>query len=175
MVYTKGITDVSYYQPLLGIFLMSAEAIYCIREPYVSVAYSKGRFRETAVYAYIEAGLNIGLSISLYNFLGLAGIALGTFIAMTYRAIAHVAYLRNHILHRQFKKGIMRLLLSFSVFIISLILTSIVKVNVNSYFQWMAYALVVSVITGVVTVIIWYIFDKAALKDLFKIINRRKI
>lgn len=94
-VYTTNITDANYLQPVFAVLLVLAEFVYCIRDPYVAVAYASGKFRETSKYAIIEALINIVISVILVRSLGLAGIAIGTLIAMVYRMIAHVIYLQK--------------------------------------------------------------------------------
>ena len=100
LLYTHNISDANYNQALFGILMILAEFIYCLREPYVNLAYSANRFKEIKKHAYFEAFLNIAISIVLVNMIGLAGVAIGTLVAMTYRTIYHVVYLKKHILHR---------------------------------------------------------------------------
>ncbi len=101
LLYTHNISDANYNQLLFGIILIHAEFIYCIREPYVNLAYSANRFKDIKKHAYIEAFLNIAISIVLVNMIGLVGVAIGTLVAMTYRTIYQVIYLKKHILHRK--------------------------------------------------------------------------
>lgn len=98
--YTSGITDANYDQPLFALILILAEFVYCAREPYVALAYSADRFRDIKPHAYIEAILNLIISALLVWRLGLIGVAIGTLIAMLYRTIYQIIYLKNHILHR---------------------------------------------------------------------------
>ena len=101
--YTSGIHDANYYQPVFALLLILAEFIYCIREPYTSLAYSADRFKDIRKHAYIEAGLNIVLSLALVSWLGLVGVAIGTLVAMFYRTGYQILYLKFHILHRPLK------------------------------------------------------------------------
>ena len=100
LLYTGGITDANYNQPIFAIILVIAEFIYCIREPYFNLAQAAGRFKDMKIHAYIEAGINLLFSIILVNFIGLVGVAIGTLLGNTYRTLYHVFYLEKHILHR---------------------------------------------------------------------------
>lgn len=100
LLYTHNISDANYNQALFGVLMILAEFIYCLREPYVNLAYSANRFKDIKKHAYFEAFLNIVISIVLVNIIGLTGVAIGTLVAMTYRTIYHVIYLKKHILHR---------------------------------------------------------------------------
>ncbi|MBR3220325.1 polysaccharide biosynthesis C-terminal domain-containing protein [Candidatus Saccharibacteria bacterium] len=100
LAYTNNITDANYNQVLFGAILIIAEFLYCIREPYVNLAYSANRFRDIKKHAYIESIINIVVSIILVTQIGLIGVVIGTALAMLYRTVYHVYYLKNHILHR---------------------------------------------------------------------------
>lgn len=101
MQYTKGITDADYSQPI-AILMCIAEATYCYRDSFVAAAYSVGHFKQTAKYAYIEAAINITVSLSLVFALGLVGVAIGTLSAMIYRMIMQVVYVKKNIVYRRF-------------------------------------------------------------------------
>lgn len=145
-VYTVGITDANYYQPIFGPMILIAEMVYCIRDPYVSVVYAAGRFKQTAKYAYIEAGLNIILSILLVKHLGLVGVAIGTIVSMLFRLVCHVLYLEKNILFR--KAGVfLRKCTCFIVpSVVCIIIASIIKIEITTYYMWLLNAAIIFVI-----------------------------
>ena len=100
LLYTKGVTDADYYQPVFAVIMVLAEACYCIRDPYVNMAYQSGVFKDISKYAYVEAVLNISVSIILVSRFGLIGVAIGTVLSMFYRTVMQVYYLKNHLLNR---------------------------------------------------------------------------
>ncbi len=162
-VYTSGITDANYNQPLIGIFLMFAEMVYCSRDPFVSVAYAKGRFKQTAIFAYLEAFFNIALSISLFFVFGIAGIAFATFIAMSVRAILHVIYLKKHILYRSILKSIKGIISGVFVFALTGILCYFINFEVSGFTSWFIYAFIVAGITGVILLLSILLFNRRML------------
>ena len=109
-VYAGGIVDANYYQPVFATILVIAEYIYCLREPYYCLAQAAERFRDMKKHAYIEAGLNLSISIPLVILMGLPGVAIGTLIGNTYRTLYHVIYLRNNILYRSPKRFIIAIM-----------------------------------------------------------------
>ena len=123
LIYTSDVIDTNYYQPLFGVIIMLAEFIYCIREPYVALAYSADKFKDIKHSAYIEVILNIVISVILVLKLGLVGVAIGTLIAMTYRTIYHVFYLKNHILNRDIAQFLKKIISFSLVSIIGLIIS----------------------------------------------------
>ena len=108
-VYTRGITDADYIQPVFGVLILVAEMLYCLRDPYVSIAYTAGHFRQTAPYAYAEAAINIVLSLLLVPRFGLIGVAAGTAVSMAVRMILQVLYTKNRIIMRPVSKCVSRL------------------------------------------------------------------
>lgn len=101
MIYTKGIEDANYYQPLFASVLVIAEGLYLIRYPHVVLSYAANRFKEISLHAYIEAGINILVSILLVKYFGIIGVALGTVSGMLYRMIFQVYYTKKIIPNRK--------------------------------------------------------------------------
>ena len=158
-IYTAEINDADYVRPLFGIILALAEMVYCFRDPYVSVAYAAGHFKETSKYAYFEAAINIIFSLIMVRKFGVIGVALGTLISMIYRMVAHVLYLQQYILMRDISKFIKKVIV-FGICIISSVIVSamVYSVNMTNYFQWIGAGFVLSVSYAVVLVILGLIF-----------------
>ncbi len=147
-VYSKGIEDANYIQPVFGTLILVAEMVYCIRDPYVMIAYSAGHFRQTAFYAYLEAGSNILISILLVQHFGLTGVAIGTLWAMTVRMIQHVFYLKKAILYRPISLFFRKVCLYFFLAVVAVLISRvIVPMRMQSYFEWLFYAVLMFLIT----------------------------
>lgn len=174
-VYTTNINDANYIQPLFAALLCVAEAVYCLRTPYISVAYSSGHFKETAKYAYIEAGLNIIISLILVPHFGLVGEAIGTVISMLFRLIAHIVYLKKNILFRPISKAIKNIM-PFIISCTASILTIkyLVNVDVNGYFSWFVFAIIVGVIVVIFQLICLLLFRRNMLFTFIKTYVLRK-
>lgn len=156
-VYTKGITDANYYQPIFGYLMMAAEAVYCFRDPYVTVTYVSGKYKETAKYAYIEAVLNIVISVILVSKLGLIGVAIGTLLAMSYRMISHMMYIAKNLFERELKKSLKCLLVHSMIAILSATLvTLLIRIDVQNYSDWIIEAVATVVIVVAVMVAVLY-------------------
>lgn len=159
MIYTKGVTDANYYQPLFAILICLAQYIICIREPYIQLTYCAGLFKETQNIAFIEAGINIGISIILVFRYGIIGVAIGTVISVIYRFSATVVFLRCNVINRKIWVTLRKLLIYFFVATIDVILGwSIVPKNIDVV-QWLGYGVLVFIISlsshGVVSFIVF--------------------
>ena len=172
-LYTMGITDTDYYQPLFGFLLLASEALYLVKLPHLDLAYAANKFRQITVPAYMEAGLNIVLSVVLVRWLGLIGVALGTIAGMAYRMVFHVYY-TSRIIPGRAQHIFYRKLLLFATgagagFFLCRRLMPFYKVTLVS---WLAHAVVYSVIVAGMLSAVSIILIKNEVKFFIKYIKR---
>ena len=172
-IYTSDIHDADYYQPVFGYVLMFAFALYCFREPFVSVTYAAGHFKQTAVLAYVESALNIVLSIILVSQFGLVGVAVGTAVSLLFRMIAHVIYIKKHILHRPIIKWIKSISISLLIVVLSVGASLLFSVSSAGYLQWFASALIVAIIVLAILIAVYFIFSRNLLIEMFNKIMKK--
>ena len=172
-IYTSSITDADYMQPVFAVIMCVAEAVYCFRDPFVAAAYSAGHFRQTAKYAYLEAVINIVASLSLVFSLGLTGVAIGTLIAMCFRAVMHVIYLKKNILYRPIRKWLKGTALAFVSGAVGILLVkTFIKMPVGNYLEWFVYACLSALVIGLTVCAFFFaVYHKtiiAVIKTYFK-------
>ena len=163
-VYTNGITDANYTAPLFGILISLAQMIFCLRLPYNSMVFAAGHYKQTQNSALIEAALNIFVSVVCVLKFGLVGVAIGTLVAMTYRTIYLVLYLRNHIMLRSVRHFVKHLIIDIIVIGISFVITSNLEMITTSYVSWMFLSIKVAVIVAAITLTL----NSVCYIDLFK-------
>ncbi|MCM1047693.1 MAG: polysaccharide biosynthesis C-terminal domain-containing protein [Clostridiales bacterium] len=166
-IYTSGINDVNYIRPYFAILIVLAEAMYGLRNPYDMVIFAAGHFKQTKTGAFWEAGINILISVSLVNIIGMEGVAIGTLAAMLFRCIQYVYYLKNNIMFRPVNIFFRKFIVNLAAGIGLVFIASNVKCTVNSYEQWLLYALIIVSIFGFAVIGVNYIFFR---KD-FEVIN----
>ena len=111
-VYTRGVHDVSYHRPVFG-YMMSAAAFFaCVRQPYKTLVYAMGHFRQTRGGAIAEAAVNLALSVALVLRFGLTGVAVGTLFAFAFRTVQYAYYLCRRVFGWRFSAFCKRLLVS---------------------------------------------------------------
>ena len=108
-VYTGGVTDAQYQQPVFALLMIAGSYAYSIRHPFGCVVAAAGHYKETKAGAIGEVAINLVLSLALVKPLGLVGVALGTFVAMSFRTIHTVWYLSKNILCRPVWKFLWKL------------------------------------------------------------------
>lgn len=161
MLYTKNINDANYYQPVFGIIILVAEAFYLIKYPHLNLAYSANKYKEITKCCYMEALLNIVISLILVKKYKLIGIAIGTLIAMIYRMIYQVYFSSKFLVKRSqwiFYKKI--LLFSFVTVIGVIICLFFVPLVKYSIINWLWHGVVYTVIMFLVYLLLSVLFFK---------------
>ncbi len=175
LIYTHGVTDVNYYRVIFSTIIILAEYIYCVRDPYVAVVYAAGKFKETANSAYIEAIINIVLSVILVFKFGLEGIAVGTFIGMFYRMIYLVWFVNRDIMPHPIWKTVKRLCISIGTIIISYLFVSILDTTGSpTLILWIKNGIICFVTFCIITVILNLVFDNKLSLAVYRRARRKR-
>lgn len=161
-IYTKNLTDANYIEPLFAVLLTLACMTYCLRIPYHEITIAAGRFKETKIGAFGEAGINIILSIILVFRFGLIGVAIGTIAADVYRFVYYVFYLGRHILHRRIWVAVKRELINYGLFFLCYKIGAFIcnRSQCDNYFAWVGTALVVTIIVLTLVLLVNFLFYK---------------
>lgn len=173
-IYTSGVTDANYYRPIFAIFLIIAEFIWSIRQPYNDLVKVAGHFKETRKGAWIEAFTNLLLSIILVLKFGIIGVAIGILVSMLIRTAEFMYHTSKYILQRNQKENIKR------IFIIVIEILLIVPIGfyisnyilVNSYTMWILLGIIIGIVSFIIVGVINGIIYKKDLKDLVGMIKR---
>jgi hypothetical protein len=172
-IYTSGITDINYIQPLFATLLVLAFAMRCIRLPYFSIIKAAGHYKQTQIGAFITMLLNLSISITFVYFFGLVGVALGTLVAFTFHAFYFVIYLSHNILKRSIYHFIIHLFVDGIEIIICVLICYFFSRKVSNYIEWSFYAIIVTLIGGIVIFLINYIIYRNEMKIMFQRIVRK--
>ena len=169
-VYTANFTDAQYIQPVFGILLMAAETIFCFREPYINAAYAAGHFKQTVKYAWGEVVIHVSIALLLVHKFDLIGIALGFLVAVAYRTVAHVLYLKKNILYRPIRKfvKISALFLGTALALVAAANLWLPLDEIDSYFQWFQNAVIVFCGTALALGLVSVIAFREELKSIIR-------
>lgn len=174
-IYTKGVTDVIYIRPMFAFLMIAAQWFFCIRIPYSNVITAAGHYRQTKTGAYIEAIMNIGISLFTVKQFGLCGVAFGTLAAMAARTIYMAWYLSKELLQRKlclfFKDVVLNI--AFAIMIVW-IFERFAVISPDSLLSWVLYAAGVSAILIVDIAGFNYIVNNAVFNTVINRIKYRK-
>lgn len=173
-LYTIKVTDISYYSPLFAFLIILSEYFYCIKNPYLSVTYSAGKFRETAWAAYTEAAVNIVISIVLVLKFQLVGVAVGTLSAMVFRFLYQILYLKSHIVERSIKLPLKRFFISFITLLGCFAISRLFVIEVTTWLRWLIMGLLCFGMYVVTYSILLLLFDRAVIVRLLHSANNKK-
>lgn len=165
-LYTKGLTDANYYQPIFGILIVVAEALYLLKAPHLNLAYAANKFKEISKPAFIEAGLNIIISIILVPSLGLIGVTIGTIVAMLYRLIFHIYYTTKIIPGRSQWIYYRKITIFLLALVLNILICSLIPMMSETILGWILSGLVYSLIQGLILWIVSVVFFRKELKFL---------
>lgn len=170
-VYTNGVSDANYIQPIFSWIIVIAYAICCFRGLYNLLVKAVGHFKETQVSAIIEAILNISLSVILVWKLGLPGVAIGTLIAMSYRMIYYVIYINQNLVPRKFFMIVKQFTIDAIIAIVIYISTMKFNMQEINYLAWFSLAIKVSIVGLIVLLIVNFIAYRSNMIDIFNIVS----
>lgn len=103
-LYTEGVTDVDYIQPIFAIILLYAEMLDCFMFPCASLPVSANKLKETRMGSYAEAAINIVLSLLLIRRNPLIGVAIGTLAATLFKGLYYMVYSSKNILEMKLRE-----------------------------------------------------------------------
>ena len=170
-IYTENIHDINYVITSVAILFIATAYCTSVKDNFNDIVLAAGHYKQTQMSAFIEAGLNLFLSVILAHYLGLEGILIATIVSVSYRIIYYVLYLSKHIINRQpqaFIKrqmvnalNIMFIVLSFGLFKFGVI---------DNYLLWVGKAIIVFGYTIIITLMFNLLFYKNDVKEGFNLL-----
>lgn len=174
-VYTKGINDANYIQPLFAFLMTLAQMSYCFRIPYNTLVCAAGHYKQTQMSAIIEMVLNLSITIVLVSQFGLVGVAIGTLVAMVYRTIYLVVYLSKNVIGYSISYFVKNIIIDVIEVATIVIVTILIPKDCNNYFEWILLACEVFGAAFVVIIIAnFFAYRNHTVSFLKKIIKRIK-
>ena len=161
LIYTKNMNDANYNQVIFGVLISVSEAIYLIKMPHLTLSYTANKFKEISIHAYIEAGINIVISIILVKSFGLIGVALGTITGMLYRMIFHVWFTSRIVENRSqfiFYKKFILFLVTTSV---GVLICRAITIEIEGIISW----ILCGVLYFLVLFILYLVISLLAFRD----------
>lgn len=170
-LYTDGVNDASYYQPLFGVLIVLSEALHLIKSPHVNLAYSANKFKELTCPALIEAGINIAVSLILAQKLGLVGVAIGTICGMIYRMVFQVYFTSKLITNRRQWVFYKKMIVFTIITLIGVLICKVIPVNQFTVWNWILSAVIYGIIIGILYLMLSLFFFRNEMKFLMKYLH----
>ena len=174
LIYTKGVEDVNYSQPIFAVFMVLAQGFRCIRLPYNTMIISGGHYKQTQSNYIIAAILNIVISILMVKHFGIIGVAIGTFVAMLYQNFWMANYNSKHFICWSLNNVIQQYIFDIIEIVVACVLFVVLHkflvLKPSTFYEWIVLALIILVIWLTSAILINVISNKKR-KYLVKIIK----
>ena len=148
-VYTLGIHDANYIQPLFAALIVAANAGHCLRLPYNIIILAAGHYKQTQNNYIIAAILNIVVSVVTVKAWGLIGVAIGTLVALGYQTVWMAVYDSRNLIKWTLRNFANKILVDGLTVIIVFFATRMSVIPEAIYIEW--------VFLAVKTAIIWIV------------------
>lgn len=157
-VYTHGVNDANYMQPLFGVLLVAANSGHCLRLPYNIMILAAGHYKQTQHNYIIAAVMNIAISIVCVMQFGLIGVAFGTLAAMVYQTVWMAWYNSKNFIQwpmkNFFKQIVVDVVSAVGIFVVG----SCFSLSTIGYVSWVILAIKVTACGIIVGAIVNYVF-----------------
>ena len=167
-VYTNGLTDTNYIQPLFAALLSVAYGIRCLRTPYNIWILAAGHYKQTQRCHVTAAAVNLIISVVAVWRWGLIGVAVGTLVAMVYQTVWMAIYNTKNLL----KRPLGSVLKQFGVDIFTAgaicLLAGRLTLGQLTYLGWVILAVQVALIAMTVTALSAIVFYRKQVVSLLK-------
>lgn len=167
-VYTKGIMDADYVQPLFSFLLVMANAGHCLRLPYNLMILAAGHYKQTQSNYIVAAVLNIVISILAVKRYGLIGVAIGTLIAMGYQTVWMALYDSKNLIKWPFKNFLKQVAVDALTLVFMVVMMGMIQMTTVNYAAWILYAAIVSSASAMVVIVVNMVFYKANTERILK-------
>lgn len=171
-VYTNGINDANYDQPLFAYVITFATAIYCLALPYHTTILAAGHYKQTQQHFVIAAAINVVSSVIAVSKWGLVGVAVGTLLAMLYQFSALAIYSYRNILLTG-KRNLLKMIVLDILFSLLLWwLTHTLRLGNLTYFGWIWLAIQIVGIGAMIMLGLIGVFFRAEVKNVLNYLRK---
>ena len=158
-VYTNGIHDANYTQPVFALLLTLANGMHCLRLPYNIMVLAAGHYKQTQNNYIIAAIMNIVISVATVRLWGLIGVAIGTLLSMAYQTIWLALYNSKNLIYWSMRSVFKQFLADGVAFSAIFFIAQLIPLGDKTYFCWFLQALTVAclavLIIGIVNCILY--------------------
>lgn len=163
-IYTKGISDVDYYLPLVGFLFALDGVIYNLKTPPGMLFIAAGMYRETRTQTILEAAIMVVGGAILAKPLGIVGILLASIASNLYRATELMFFVPRNITKLPVNLTARKIAIMAVSIVVSVVPFAFLDIQPANYFTWAMYAVAAVIYSTVVTVALGFAFEREDLK-----------
>lgn len=150
-VYTAGINDANYCQPILGFLFVLNGFFYNLKTPQGMLVLSAGLYKETRYRSLIQALIVIILGIIGGYFFGIQGVLIGLIGSNVYRCFDLLLFIPKNVTKLSYLQTLKKwLIMLLNIAVIFVVFYFMPTFAINNYVAWIVHAIFVGLITIVV-------------------------
>ncbi len=172
-VYTYGVNDANYIQPLFAALIVMAHACHCLRLPYNLMIFAAGHYKQTQHNYIIATIMNIVISVACVKTWGLVGVAIGTLVSMLYQTVWMAFYNANNLVRRPITAFFRQAFVDALTVLIYFLLPIGRELSSVTYAGWVILAMKTAICFMLVSVFINILFYRNYLLELYRRLLRR--
>lgn len=155
-LYTYGVTDANYIQPLFAVILLLGDAAYCLTLPCYNLPIAAAKLKESRAGAYVEAAINVAVSVALIFWNPLLGVAIGTLASMIFKSIYLMVFSGKNILRSGWGRMLRDYALTLCLLVVLAVagMWAIAYVHIYNYFRWILCGFGTVAVTGLLALIL---------------------
>lgn len=157
-IYTDGISDANYIQPVFAVLLIFAHGFQCLRTIYNMPILAAGHYKQTQSCHIIAATINLLISVVVVRKWGIIGVAIGTLVALVYQTIWMVVYNSRNLLKWPLKNFVRHIIVDLLTAGTIVYMASKVCWDAKGYMEWFVMAILVGLISVMISVLSAVVF-----------------
>jgi len=171
-VYINGVNDADYRVPVFAAVITLAYFMQTIRTPYNMMILVAGHYKQTQKHYIIVAVLNVVISILMVKKFGVAGVAIGSFVALFYNTIWTAVYTFNYLVKNAINSFVKQVVVDALSFVMIIVFAKGIVLGELTYIAWGVMALKIVVVVFCVQVVLNLIFYRDKVYNLIKKLSR---
>lgn len=173
-VYTKGINDVNYHVPLFGFLIVAKGVIEHLYSPHGMFVQSFGKFRELRLCFLFQAIIAVVATIVMTKKWGIEGAMGAMIVTHMYTVVYYLVITRKKIVRISMRHNLKLMISVLSIFCTCYLISRLYSFVIETYPQWILYALFIGILVIIVTIISFFIVDRQNMIFLSKRVFKKK-
>lgn len=167
-LYTAGVHDADYVQPLLGFLFALNGFLYCLKTPQGMLVISAGLYRETRVQSTVQALIIVVFGCALTPHFGLTGLLVAMLLSSVYRTIDLLFFIPRTLTHLPVRDSALRMLQSLATFAAIFVPCHLCRLAPGTPAEWVRDAVLVSLFAASVTILFNLAFQRELVFSIFR-------
>ncbi|MCP3941556.1 MAG: hypothetical protein GY710_08755 [Desulfobacteraceae bacterium] len=165
-IYTIGITDANYDQPIFGMLIVLNSFFYNIKTPQGMLVIAAGLYRETRWRTTIQGSIALICCLVFVKPWGLHGIMVGMLLSNIYRCIDLIFFIPKHVTHLPPSHSIIRILRMVFLMACAMTASNFLDITPQSFIEWFLPAILISLAAGIIVLAINYLFEPQLFRNI---------